>query len=115
MRDYSEVVIGAAFDVAITLGTGYLEKVYEQALVADLRLKGVRAETQVRFPVVYKGINVGDYFADIVVEGQLLVETKCVDQLAPLHMAQCLNYLRRPTVEWKRVLLGTHDKATLLT
>src|SRR5580658_297815 len=113
----SEKVIGAIFEVANTLGTGFLEKVYERALVRELRLRGIRVEAQVPVEVSYKGESVGNYLADIVVEDELMVELKCADRLGPEHLAQCLNYLRasgghvcllvnfqNPRVEWKRIL-----------
>jgi GxxExxY protein len=74
-----EEVIGAVYEVARTLGAGFLEKVYERALVRELRLRGLCAESQVPIQVSYKGEGVGDYFADILVEEKLLVELKCVD------------------------------------
>jgi GxxExxY protein len=113
----SEKVIGAVFEVANTQGTGFLEKVYERALVRELRLRGILVEAQAPVEVIYKGESVGNYLADIVVEGQLLVELKCSERLGPEHLAQCLNYLRasgrnvcllvnfqNPRVEWKRIL-----------
>jgi GxxExxY protein len=111
----SERVIGAIFEVANTLGAGFLEKVYERALVKELRLRGMRAEAQAPMDVSYKGESVGSYFADIVVEDELVLELKCADRLAAEHTAQCLNYLRAsggcllvnfqsPRVEWKRIL-----------
>ena len=116
--DLSERVIGAVLEVANTLGAGFLEKVYERALIRELRLQGLRAESQSSFSVVYKGQRVGEYFADIVVEGALVIELKCVDRLSNDHLAQCLNYLKasgmslcllvnfqKPTVEWKRIVL----------
>jgi GxxExxY protein len=115
----TETVIGAVFEVSHTLGAGFLEKVYERALLTELRLRGIRVEAQVRFPVVYKGSPAGDYFADVLVERRLILEIKCVERLGPDQQAQCLNYLRasglrfgllvnffRPKVEWKRVVLG---------
>jgi GxxExxY protein len=113
----SERVIGAIFEVANTLGAGFLEKVYERALVKELRLRGMRVDAQLPLDVLYKGENVGSYVADMVVEDTLLVELKCADRLGPDHIAQCMNYLRasgrevcllvnfqRPRVEWKRIL-----------
>ena len=97
---------------------GFLEKVYERALIRELALRGVRAKAQVSFPVCYKGQYVGEYMADLVVEEKLIIELKCVDRFANEHLAQCINYLKasalgvallinfqRPKVEWKRVLL----------
>ena len=102
-----------------TLGAGFLEKVYERALIRELTLCGLTAKSQVSFPVVYKGQIIGDYVADLLVEGYLIVELKCVDRFSNEHLAQCINYLRatghkiallvnfqRPRVEWKRVVLG---------
>jgi GxxExxY protein len=111
-----ERVIGAVFEVANTLGVGFLEKVYERALVRELALRGLNAAAQVGLKVRYKGDDVGDYYADILVEDVLMVELKCVERLCPEHTAQCLNYLKasdmglcllvnfqRPQVEYKRV------------
>ena len=101
-----------------TLGAGFLEKVYERALLIELSTRGIRAVAQPSFGVTYKERPVGEYFADILVEGVLVIELKCVDHLANEHMAQCLNYLRasgrslcllinfqKPKVEWKRIIL----------
>ncbi len=116
--DLTEAVIGAAFEIANVLGAGFLEKVYERALLRELALRGVSAKAQVSFPVCYKGQYVGEYVADLVVEEKLIVELKCTDRFANEHLAQCINYLKasglqvallinfqRPKVEWKRVLL----------
>ena len=90
----TEAVIGAAFEVSNTLGTGFLEKVYERALVRELKEQGVGVDSQVPFSVIYKGHCVGEYFADVLVEGELVVELKCVERLTGEHTAQCLNYLK---------------------
>jgi GxxExxY protein len=116
--DLSEAVIGSAFEVANVLGAGFLEKVYERALLRELALRGVSARSQISFPVCYKGLYVGEYVADLVIAEQLIVELKCVDRLGNEHLAQCINYLKasrlrvallinfqRPKVEWKRALL----------
>src|ERR1043166_59787 len=86
-------VVGACFEVSNVLGAGFLEKVYERALIAELRLRGLSAESQVPLKVVYKGEAVGDYFADVLVEGQLIIELKCCDCLGDEIIAQCINYL----------------------
>ena len=114
----TEGVIGSAFEVANVLGSGFLEKVYERALMRDLALRGLTAKAQVSFPVCYKARYVGEYVADLVVEEKLIVELKCVDCFANEHLAQCINYLKasrlrvallinfqKPKVEWKRILL----------
>ena|SRR2546426_4931645 len=117
----TERVLGAIFEVSNTLDAGFLEKVYERALLKELRLRGMAAISQASFPVIYKGECVGEYFSDILVENTVVIELKCVDRLSNEHMAQCLNYLRasgrawcllvnfqKPTVEWKRVALAVH-------
>src|SRR6516164_3501522 len=115
----TESVLGAIFEVSNTLGAGFLEKVYERALLRELALRGISAIAQASFAVVYKGQSVGEYFADVLVEDVLVVELKCVERLANEHTAQCLNYLRasgrtvcllvnfqKPKVEWKRIVHG---------
>ena len=67
-------MIGSAFEIAKVLGAGFLEKVYERALIRELALRGVRAKAQVSFPVCYKGQYVSEYMADLVVEEKLIVE-----------------------------------------
>jgi len=116
----TEKVIGAAFEVANTLGCGFLEKVYARALHRELGLRGIRTRMEVSLSVMYKGQSVGDYFADLVVEDTLMVELKCAEHLVSEHMAQCINYLRasgiplcllmnfqRPKLEIKRVVNPT--------
>ena len=117
----TERVLGAVFEVANTLGAGFLEKVYERALLRELALRGIRATAQASLAVTYKGHHVGEYFADLLVEDLLVIELKCVDRLGNDHTAQCLNYLRasglglcllvnfqKPKVEWKRIVYGVH-------
>jgi GxxExxY protein len=76
------------------LGAGFLEKLYERALVNELALRGITAVTQVSYPVAYKGQLIGEFHPDLVVENILIVELKCVDRFAPTHLAQCLSYLQ---------------------
>jgi GxxExxY protein len=117
LNSLAEKVIGAAYEVANTLGPGFLEKVYERALLIELRSRGIRAIGQAPLAVFYKGESVGEYFADVLVEDILVVELKCADSFGNDHLAQCLNYLRatnrqlallfnfqRPKIEWKRIV-----------
>ena len=78
----TEQVLAAVFEVSNTLGAGFLEKVYERSLLNELKLRGIQAVAQAPFPVLYKGEDVGQYIADIVVQNVLLIELKCVDRLA---------------------------------
>ena len=120
----TEEVLGAVFEVSNTLGVGFLEKVYERALVRELGLRGIRGAAQAPLTVTYKGHTVGEYFIDVLVEEVLVVELKCVERLVGEHTAQCLNYLRasglgvcllinfqRSKVEWRRIL-RTGEMAT---
>jgi len=124
----TERVLGAVFEVSNTLGAGFLEKVYERALLREFELRGIRATSQASLVVTYKGRYVGEYFADLLVEDVLVVELKCVERLGNEHTAQCLNYLRasgrtlcilvnfqRPKVEWKRIVYRFQMSETLDT
>lgn len=115
----TEQILAAVFEVSNTLGAGFLEKVYERALLRELRLRGFAVVSQASISVSYKGQCVGEYFSDILVENTVVIELKCVERLANEHMAQCLNYLRasgkevcllinfqKPKVEWRRFAVG---------
>jgi len=90
----AEKVIGCAYKVSNSLGVGFLEKVYENALVHEIKKAGLKVEQQHAIDVKYDGILVGEYVADLLVEGELLVELKSVQTLDKVHFAQCLNYLK---------------------
>jgi GxxExxY protein len=97
MLEHSEIterIIGCAYTVSNTLGAGFLEKVYENALAHELRKQGLHTVQQFPTPVVYDDIVVGDFVADMLVERSVLLEIKAVKALDNVHMAQCLNYLR---------------------
>ena len=90
----TEAVIGCAYTVVSTLGSGFLEKVYENSLVHELKKCGLMALQQHSIKVRYDGIEVGDYVADLLVENQVLVELKAVKAIDDIHRAQCMNYLK---------------------
>jgi len=92
--EITERIIGCAYTVANALGNGFLEKAYENALAHELRKSGLTVEQQKNIQVFYDGIIVGDYAADLLVEGSVLVELKAVKALDEIHIAQCLNYLK---------------------
>jgi GxxExxY protein len=87
-------VIGAAIEVHRQLGPGFLESVYEEALAVESRLRGVPFARQLAFALDYKGHKVGEGRMDFLVEGCLVVELKAVEQLAPIHTAQAILYLK---------------------
>ena len=90
----SYAIRGCVFEVYRQLGCGFLEKVYEKALLAELELQGLRAQAQVPITVQYKNVVVGEYFADIVVEKCVILELKAQQKLAQAGKAQLLNYLK---------------------
>src|SRR6202046_2761727 len=94
LNDLSGRVIGCAFTVLNTLGAGFLEKVYENALSIEVRAAGLSAVQQYAARVHYKDILVGEYFADLLVNDMLLVELKTVKALDDTHRMQCTNYLK---------------------
>ncbi len=94
LNKLSEKIIGCAFKVHNTLGCGFLEKVYENALTHDLRKSSLSVEQQKPIQVVYDGIVVGDYFADILVESAVILELKATKVIDGIHEAQLLNYLK---------------------
>jgi GxxExxY protein len=116
--ELTEKIIGCAFTVSNTLGAGYLEKVYENALAHELRKAGLTVEQQKRVEVFYDGVMVGYFDSDIIVEEIVILEIKAVRALDDAHKAQTLNYLKstglrvglvinfgRPKIEIKRVAL----------
>lgn len=115
----SERVIGCAFGVMNRLGSGFLEKVYENALAYELRKAGLSVAQQHEITVRYDDIVVGEYTADMLVEDVVVVELKAVKMLDSVHTAQCINYLKatglhlclllnfgKPRVEIQRVANG---------
>jgi len=93
-RETTEVVIASAFEVSNTLGCGFLEKVYENALAAELRYRGLQVATQVPIQVLYRKQSVGCYQADMIVGKSVLVEVKATEAHHDIFVAQTLNYLR---------------------
>lgn len=87
-------VIGCAYDTANVLGHGFMERVYANALLTELQLRQIKAVSQYPIRVFYKGCIVGEFFADLLVENEILIEVKAVQKLTNLHLSQCLNYLK---------------------
>jgi GxxExxY protein len=115
----TERIIGSALTVSYALGAGFLEKVYDNALVHELRKAGLAVAQQRGVTVMYDGVIVGDYAVDLLVQGLVIVELKAIKAVAEIHRAQCINYLRatglqvclllnfgNPRLDLKRVVLG---------
>ncbi len=90
-EDITERIIGCAYTVANTLGAGFLEKVYENALAHEMRKCRLEVKQQFPITVYYDGIVAGEYVADLLVENDILIELKAVKALDSVHMAQCMN------------------------
>jgi GxxExxY protein len=90
----TERIIGCAYQVGNDLGKGFLEKVYENALVIELEKDHLKIKRQHPITIRYQNKVVGEYVADLLVEDKVLVELKAVEKLNPVHSAQCLNYLK---------------------
>ena len=117
LQPLTQQLIGAAFEVHNVLGFGFLEKVYQRAMQVELQLRGVKVELEPKIQVQFKGVIVGDYAADLLVEGKIIVELKTDATYQSLHEAQLLNELRstgrklgylinfgREKVEYKRMV-----------
>ena len=98
-EELSQRVIGAFFDVYNELGHGFLEKVYENAMMIELLHSGLSAEQRRRINVYYRGELVGEYYADILADNTIIVELKAAESIAPEHEAQLLNYLKGTEME----------------
>lgn len=90
----TETVIGCAFKVSNTMGVGFLEKVYENALAHEIRKVGLTVDQQAPVEVRYDGVVVGEYVVDLIVENQVVIELKHAKALNDAHLAQSLNYLK---------------------
>jgi len=118
LKDLTFQIIAAVYEVHNVLGSGFLENVYGKALVKELTLRGLKAEPQKEIIVKYKNEEVGCYYADILVNDDVILELKAVDNLSKVHEAQLLNYLKatekrigllinfgKQRVEYKRLVL----------
>ncbi len=92
-------IIGATYEVHKILGGGFLENVYENALVVELKKRGLEVEQQFRIPVHYKDVLVGDYIADLFINKMVIVELKAVLELKAIHEVQLVNYLNATKID----------------
>ena len=93
IEELIKLIINIAYEVRSNLVAGYLESVYKKALLIELREAGLEVEDEVEVPVLYKGHVIGDFRADIIVEGSVIIELKAVAHLLPAHEIQLVNYL----------------------
>ncbi len=98
-EDITEAIIGAAFEVYNQLGYGFLEKVYQKAMQVELIRQGHSVETEHPITVKYKGVTVGEYFADLFVDSRVIVELKVAQQYNPQDEPQLLNELKATGIQ----------------
>jgi GxxExxY protein len=112
-------ILKGCFEVMGRLGHGFAEVIYQRALTLELQEAGIHVDREARFPVLYKGQEIGIFVADLVADRSVIVELKALDApLQPFHFGQCLNYMRvsaiptglvinfgRPRLEWRRLSL----------
>lgn len=98
-NDGSREIIACAYKVFNTLGSGYLEKVYENALKIELEKQGFEVEQQFPIQVFYEDVVVGDFYADLLVNNYIIIELKAVENLHKKHEIQLVNYLTATGVE----------------
>lgn len=116
--ELTHAIIGAAFQVLNGIGHGLHEKPYENGLVVEMGLRGLRYEQQRLFPVIYKGVPVGEFIPDLIVGSSVIVDAKVIERITDHERGQMLNYLRicrlsvglivnfkKPKLEWERVVL----------
>ena len=124
-EELTKTIIGCAYTVANTLGNGFLEKVYENALAHELKKRGLQVEQQTTIPVYYDQAIVGEYLADLLVEGNILIELKAMKGVEDIHKAQCIHYLKAtglaicllinfgtPKIQIKRIINNHLDTRT---
>jgi GxxExxY protein len=115
-EELTKTILGACFEVSNELGAGFLESVYQNALLIVLQQKGLKVQPQFPLNVKFRGQVVGQFYVDLLVEDQVIVELKAVTALTPVHQAQVINYLKgtgievgllvnfgRPKIEYQRL------------
>jgi GxxExxY protein len=103
-KELSYKIVGCAMEVHSKLGSGFLEKVYENALMVLFRKEGIAARQQTPIKVNFEGELVGEYYADILVDEKIILELKTTDKIVDIHRAQMLHYLRATGIKLGMIL-----------
>lgn len=115
-------ILKAFFDTYNALGWGFLESVYKRGLAVVLAEMGAQVQTEVHMPIYLRGVKIGDYYADVVVDNSVIVECKAAERIVAAHRAQLLNYLKATRIEvglilnfgerpaFERLILSSHRK-----
>jgi len=118
LKEETHQILGCAFDVLNEIGHGFHEKVYENALVVEFKLRGIPYEQQKRFPIIYKSVMVAEFVPDLIVFGSVIVDTKVIEKITDHERGRMNNYLKitklrvgltlnfkNPRLEWDRLVL----------
>jgi len=118
LKDETHQILSCTFDVLNEIGHGLNEKIYENALVVDFRLRGISYDQQLRFPVLYKTVQVGEFVPDLIAFNAVIVDAKVIDRITDHERGQMMNYLRitklrvglilnfkHARLEWERIVL----------
>ncbi len=92
--ELTDKIIASAYEVHRELGAGFLEKVYENALLIELQTQGLKVKRQEPLNVYYKNKIIGDYYADLIIEDKVIIEIKAINEMNKAHEAQLINYLK---------------------
>ena len=98
-KELSYKIVNAAYEVHNQLGPGYLESIYESAMVLELEARGQKVDTQVRVPVYYREQKIGEHVLDVIVDNKVVLELKAVTEILPIHQQQALSYLKATGLE----------------
>lgn len=109
-KDLSYKIIGLAMEVYNKLGYGFLEKVYENALMVLFKREGIKVKQQTPITVYFEGEIVGEYYADILVEDKIILELKAVEKILDVHKSQTLNYLKATGLQLAIILNFSKEK-----
>ena len=117
LKEETHQILGCAFDVLNEIGHGFHEKVYENALVVEFKLRGIPYEQQKRFPIIYKSVMVAEFVPDLIVFGSVIVDTKVIEKITDHERGRMNNYLKitklrvgltlnfkNPRLEWDRLV-----------
>ncbi|MFO1513165.1 MAG: GxxExxY protein [Verrucomicrobiota bacterium] len=117
-KEETHQILGCAFDVLNEIGHGFHEKVFENALVVEFKLRGIPYEQQMRFPIIYKGVLVAEFVPDLIAFGSVIVDAKVIEKITDHERGRMNNYLKitklrvgltlnfkNPRLEWDRLVL----------
>ena len=114
IKQVGKTIQDAAYEVRLNLAPGFLESVYRNALMIELRARGLKAECEVPIPVKYKNHIVGDFRADILVNDTIIIELKAVREVAAIHEAQLVNYLMATGIDHGFIIIYGADKFRII-